>query len=371
MTADQPQPPESSTPEPSPEENQTPPELPEPPPAASQDAGEATVRSQPPPDQPPEPAPRPTSRRPDRVGLGEVWAETRPLFKLVTIQALKGTIGALEKVVERLEAEPPPKSSITASSSEPVLQPEATAAPAAPASEPLLNPLQTLWQRAKVVWFGILRQIRSRLPATVNQRFDDRALTATIAFVLVIAFWTTANILSGQPKPTDVATAPELAESPAEVVEVPPELTAPEVQQPIVEQPTPEASPSPQVESSPPPLLLTPEQKLIASIQDQVAEVSDRYVDGLIQSVQANFRSSRLMVTIADSWYGLSRSQQDKLANDLLKRAQELDFIKLELLDPDEALLARSPVVGSEMIILRRSNEPQATAEVERGELNA
>jgi len=41
-----------------------------------------------------------------------------------------------------------------------------------------------------------------------------------------------------------------------------------------------------------PTLELTPEQNLIASIENQVAEITDRYADGLIQSIQANFQSS-------------------------------------------------------------------------------
>jgi len=40
-----------------------------------------------------------------------------------------------------------------------------------------------------------------------------------------------------------------------------------------------------------PTLELTPEN-LIASIENQVAEITDRYADGLIQSIQANFQGS-------------------------------------------------------------------------------
>jgi len=60
-------------------------------------------------------------------------------------------------------------------------------------------------------------------------------------------------------------------------------------------------------------LELTPEQNLIASIENQVAEITDSYADGLIQSIQANFQGSRLLsksVMIGT----LQQSQQDKLA---------------------------------------------------------
>jgi hypothetical protein len=108
-----------------------------------------------------------------------------------------------------------------------------------------------------------------------------------------------------------------------------------------------------------PPLKLTPEQALIARIQDQVAAISNRYASGLVQSVQANFRGSRLIVNISDDWYSLSRVQQDKLASELLRRSQDLDFLKLEMIDGTGALLARSPIVGAEMIILKRATAPE------------
>ncbi len=77
-------------------------------------------------------------------------------------------------------------------------------------------------------------------------------------------------------------------------------------------------------------------------------------MNGLIQSVQANFRSSRLTIKVGEGWYGLSQPQQNTLANEMLQRAKELDFSKLEITDAEGTLLARSPVVGPEMIILRR-----------------
>jgi len=51
-------------------------------------------------------------------------------------------------------------------------------------------------------------------------------------------------------------------------------------------------------------LELTPEQNLIASIENQVAEITDSYADGLIQSIQANFQGS-LTIKVGDDWYNL------------------------------------------------------------------
>ncbi|HEY9655442.1 MAG TPA: hypothetical protein V6C50_08110, partial [Crinalium sp.] len=60
--------------------------------------------------------------------------------------------------------------------------------------------------------------------------------------------------------------------------------------------------------------------------------------------------------------YGLSRAQQDKLASELLRRSQDLDFLKLEMVDGAGTLLARSPIVGAEMILFKRTNNATEAA---------
>jgi hypothetical protein len=101
-------------------------------------------------------------------------------------------------------------------------------------------------------------------------------------------------------------------------------------------------------------LVLTPEQTLIASIENQVAQISDRFASGLIQSIQANIRSSSLAVTISDGWYDIKQSQQDQLLAQMLQRAKEMDFSHLDILDSQGRLVARNPVVGTDMIIFQR-----------------
>jgi hypothetical protein len=147
---------------------------------------------------------------------------------------------------------------------------------------------------------------------------------AAIATLLILLLWLTSSLFFSKP-PTQIATSP-------------PPLASP----PSSTSPTP-----------------APAQPPIALIQDQVAEITNQYANGLVQSVQANFRASRLTVNLSEGWYSLSENQQSKLANDLLKRTQQLNFSKLELADSEGTLVARSPVVGPEMIILR-SKRPQA-----------
>jgi hypothetical protein len=122
-----------------------------------------------------------------------------------------------------------------------------------------------------------------------------------------------------------------------------------------VVEPTPEPTPEPTVEPSVVEVApLTPEQILIAAIENRVSSVSDTIEDGLVKSIQANFRNSSLMVTINNNWYSLKSSQQDKLAADMFQRAKELDFSRLEIFDSQDRLVARNPVVGNEMIIFQR-----------------
>lgn len=103
-----------------------------------------------------------------------------------------------------------------------------------------------------------------------------------------------------------------------------------------------------------PELELTPEQSLIVSIQNQVAEITKKYADGLILGIKANFNTSYLTITINDSWYEISQNEQNKLSQEILEKAQILDFYKLKIIDLQGNLVARNPIVGNEMIIVRR-----------------
>jgi hypothetical protein len=307
----------------------------------------------------------------------ELWQQVQPVLKTQTIRTLRSTIRVLEGVVTKLEAPPKAASPVPPASQQSPTPSEA--APVVGTQEPVTRrvaiALVDYWersrpQRAKLRgwWQQLLGWVRSRLPESANQKLSDTALSGAIVGSAFILFWLTSAILS--PKPTPVAIVPSPTPSPVQVIPtpsispvpiaaptptpIPPEVKAPEVEQPVKSVPSP--APSPMSKPSPTPtLVLTPEQRLIAAIQDQVAEVTEQYANGLIRSVQANFKSSQLTVKVGDGWYELPRSQQDKLASEMLRRSKDLDFSKLELTDTDGTLLARSPVVGSEMIILQRT----------------
>lgn len=307
--------------------------------------------------------------------LGEAFVATLPPLKQQSIKTLRGTIHLLETAVERLEAEPtpaPPKRKAP----EPAISENVLPPSSKPNTGRLAPTLSTsgLWEKFQTVlqplwrsWRGLLRPLRKRLPASINRSFSDPALTGAIAGLIVLVIWATGTLFD-RPQPIVVSTPPPVvAVSPSPTsptpapapspTPIPPLVQAPETPKPI------QISPAPSKPLPPsPPLKLTPEQALIARIQDQVAAISNRYASGLVQSVQANFRGSRLIVNISDDWYSLSRVQQDKLASELLRRSQDLDFLKLEMIDGTGALLARSPIVGAEMIILKRATAPEQAA---------
>ncbi|MGG6292777.1 hypothetical protein ACQ4M4_00015 [Leptolyngbya sp. AN02str] len=373
----------------------------------------ASVPPTPPPASPPPPGPA------DSKTFQERWKEVEPAVKSRTLAVLKGTIRFLTGIVNWLEKEPEPRPESGVKKA--LGQVQTVSRQVAEAAQPVLRQAGPLAQRFWAWWTGTaIPKIRGFLPISVNDVLSDKALSGLIAGLLVLVLWIVPNLGSSTPKPSQVSQvppaevkpttkttskpvattpSPAIATKPSPVPMRSPQFTpspkpipaipatpstsvqpAPEEPKGAIAPPTPSPipaapvaltpSPSPSAIATPAPsptptpkpkLELTPEQKLIASIQDQVAQVTDQYSSGLIQSVQANFRRSLLSVTVGEGWYGLSPSQQNKLADEMLGRSQKLDFSKLEITDSNGDLLARSPVIGTNMIIVKRSQTTETT----------
>lgn len=193
----------------------------------------------------------------------------------------------------------------------------------------LLELLGQLWQLIWPVlkWFGkqwilLLPKIRTVLPAGLN-KLPDQAITAT-ALALLLLLFLIPRAFSPDRSPA-VVTAP----TPTEAVEQPDE--------------------SPPVRTRP-----DPNAKRIATIQNQITEVTTPYAEDLVQAVQA-FAKNRLLISVTDRWNTLEDSQRERLANELLKRSKKLKFEQLEITDAEGTTLARSPVVGSHMVLLLKT----------------
>lgn len=301
----------------------------------------------------------PSPKRKPRENSSQVAVKTQ------TIKLLRGTVGVLEKAIAQLEAE------------------STTSAEA------------SWWEPLQGGWGFVLEKIRSLLPASLSGKLSNSALTGVLAGLAIILVLTSLNLFSG--KSTAVAVAPSpLPEAPAVTTTPSPEPEPPAVTttpssepeppavaaSPPIAKPSPVASPTGELEpnlsiptelsapatpqsveeialpESTPTLIaqLTPEEILVATIQKQVEEISDRVAAGLIQSIQPNFEGSNLVITLGDNWYDLKSSQQDELAAQMLERSRGLDFSRLEAIDPKGNLVARSPVVGQDMIIFRRQS---------------
>lgn len=260
------------------------------------------------------------------------YQKVQPFWKAKTIQILKGAIALLETTVEKLETE----SSTTAEKTPSFLQ-------------PLLSG-----------WGGLLTKIRSVLPGNWNAKLSDTGLTVLVVAIAVILVWTISNILTAKPAPvaTVSPTSPDITTSATPQGAPSPAITTLPESPPSGEETTPPTpQPKPQVTFTPTPtptLELTPEQSLIAAIENQVAQVSDRLAPGLIKSIQANFLTSTLTIKISDDWYTLEESQQNNLGAQILQHSQELGFTHLEIIDSQNKLVARNPVIGNEMVIFRR-----------------
>jgi hypothetical protein len=263
-------------------------------------------------------------RKPINEPPSTLYQKNQPIWKRTFIQILRGTIGVLETTVVKLETEIPGDNQ---------------------------NKTNFLSR-----WDGFLRTFRLFLPSNISNNVSDTVLTGIFAVIFVVTIGITTFMFI--PKSAEVATVPPLEEviPPIPVIEPEPIPT------PVIE---PEPIPTPVIEAelTPTPVVeLTPEQTLLAAIENQFSDISvavkntkdKNIVSQLIKPINANFRTSNLTLKINDIWDKLEKSQQDKLAAEILQRSQELNFIHLEVVDFQEKLIARSPVVGNKMIIFKR-----------------
>lgn len=184
------------------------------------------------------------------------------------------------------------------------------------------------WQRQKI-WLG--------------------AAGAAIAMVLIWQFTTRAPETVLEASNPDTTTPIETVETDQPTQPTEPQGAAPKVSAPAIPQPTVEVKPVPE-----PPRPLTPEQRLLAAIQAQVEDVTQPYGDNIVRSIEANFEQGILRITVGDAWYLLKDKLQDRLGMDMLALAQKLDFTKMRVEDLQGNFVARNPVVGDALVIMKR-----------------
>ena len=174
------------------------------------------------------------------------------------------------------------------------------------------------------------------LSAEVKQIIDKRA--GTIALVTLFSL-----VLILKPSHAHSQNLKKVATNPAPISALNQKqpLSAPSANNPV------------KADQKPTEPTLTAEQIVIAKIQTQVSEVASQYGEALLGSIQPNFKRGRLVVALNDSWYQLEPTQQTQLVTDLQTQSRSLNFKKLLVADAENHLIARSPVTGDQVIILR------------------
>ncbi len=337
-------------------------------------------------EQPNQPTPEASQFPKPEVDSAQKSAATRsktqnassPVPKNQGIKGLMSSIGNLGKKEQKLAAQPlsqpelpiAPAASDSATTTPPAVAAGVNSVPPKVAVKFDKKPVSqrteaSFLQKIGVLWQSIVRLVRDLLPASANQQLSDPILNVGLAAILIVTVGLTLNSFSAKP-PEKLAKVPLAAaqqspptfddflasgtpKSPGAIApsgEISakfksklPDLAAPKKPQPV--------------EIIPPPPL-TPEQSLIAGIQNQVAEITNRMGGGLVKSVEADFSIGLLSVKVAEDWYKLSEAEQNQLASQMWKEANSLDFSKLQIANLSGKLIGRSPVVGSEMIILER-----------------
>jgi hypothetical protein len=99
-------------------------------------------------------------------------------------------------------------------------------------------------------------------------------------------------------------------------------------------------------------------------LADIQAELSSEVADlgeGLVDSVKTANANRQLKVALGSGWDSLSGAEQQEVAQKLWGRSQKLDFKKIELFNGNNTLVARSPVVGTKVIMLQKSTLDSST----------
>ncbi len=166
------------------------------------------------------------------------------------------------------------------------------------------------------LWAASLQQLRQLLPAQLRQ-LSDSTLTAIVVIFVTVSIWF-VNSLS----------LPGISSAPDPVI-----ATQPSSNLTIID---------------------SPEQTFIEAIQRQISDITSQYPDQIIQTLNIDVDRDRLIVRLNPSWYLMSVDRQNQLTAQMWLQAKANHFSKLEVQDAQGNSIARSPVVGREMIILQR-----------------
>jgi hypothetical protein len=97
---------------------------------------------------------------------------------------------------------------------------------------------------------------------------------------------------------------------------------------------------------------VNPETELVEAVQSKLQAVASKYPTGLISNLELNPERQLAKVVVSNQWFNLPLVQRQQTAQSLWLQAVDYKMAKLEVRSMDDRLLARSPVVGGEAIVL-------------------
>ncbi len=251
----------------------------------------------------------------------KVWEVASPILERLSLQLGKGIDWTLDTGLPQLQTKIA-TSGLYQQKVQPRLEPlQQRVTPIWEKVQPLLL---TLWTKAiQPLWHKVLSWLRSRLSEPLTREISDKALTVMILGLVLVLYWLIGVITPDGPK----------------VAQQPPQTVAP--------------APSTQ----PAPVGNAPQPKALEKVQTRLASIVDTYDADLLISMQPipdNGPTPKLALTLSDRWYALSKTQQDQFASDILRISQSQQFPALTVFDEVGHPLARNPVVGNNVIVLRR-----------------
>lgn len=224
---------------------------------------------------------------------------------------------------------------------EPVAVPEPQ--PQATSTREALAWLKPVWRRGTASWRQVLAGIRTRIPAAA--KLSDGVLSGILLGGLVLLL----TMFNSVRQPSVAAETPS-EQPPVVETEL---MLEPELSDDATLLDAPPSQPEPSD------LELDPaERDRMAELQTQLTTGSLSNGNGLVESVQADFKHNQLTINLTNGWYRLSAYEQEELANTFKQRSTAMTFDDVELRSPNGDLIARSPVVGDSMIILQRDKPP-------------
>ncbi len=97
---------------------------------------------------------------------------------------------------------------------------------------------------------------------------------------------------------------------------------------------------------------VSPEEALISAVRSQLSTLASQYPAGLISNLELDNERQLATVTLGNLWASLPGEQQQQVAQSLWQQARTYQMAKVEIRSNTGNLLARSPVVGSDMVVI-------------------